>query len=73
MKLKYLNFILKLIYLKIKYPFKLRINSLKIGLEKGVKIILKDARSKIVFNNMVYIMRNGNIEVYRRWSYRYWQ
>ncbi|MDA9811375.1 acyltransferase [Flavobacteriaceae bacterium] len=34
------------------------------GLEKGVKIILKDARSKIVFNNMVYIMRNGNIEVY---------
>ena len=49
MKLKYLNFILKLIYLKIKYPFKLKINSLKVGLEKGVKIILKDARSKIVF------------------------
>ena len=65
MKLKYLNFILKFIYLKIKYPFKLKINSLKVGLEKGVKIILKDARSKIVFNNMIYIMRNGNIEVYQ--------
>ena len=65
MKIKYFSLILNLIYFKLRYPFKLIMNSPKVGLEKGIKIILRDTGSRIIFNDMIYLMRNGNIEVYQ--------
>ena len=64
MKLKYLIFIFRLIYFKIRYFSKISFKSLKVGIESKVIFIIKGPNSKLIFNKMVYLMRNGNIEVY---------
>ena len=64
MKLKYLAFVFRLIYLKFKYPSKIIFKSLKVGIERGVILIIKSPKSRLIINKMVYLMRNGNLEVY---------
>jgi len=64
MKLKYLKFIFNLFYLKLKYFSSISFKSLKVGIEDRVIVIIKGKKSKLIFKNMVYLMRNGNLEVY---------
>lgn len=64
MKLKYLSFVFRIIYLKFKYSSKIIFKSLKVGIEGRVVFIISGPKSKLIFNKMVYLMRNGNIEVY---------
>jgi len=51
-------------HFKIKHPFKLKVNSIKIGFEKGVRVVIKGYKSLISLGNNIYLMRYGNIEVY---------
>lgn len=64
MKIKYVTFLLKIIFLKWKYLHKISFKSFKVGLENDVTVIIKGEKSKLIFNKMVYLMRNGNLEVY---------
>lgn len=64
LKLKYSTFVFNIFYLKLKYLSKINFKSLKVGIENRVIVIIKGEKSKLIFNNMVYLMRNGNIEVY---------
>lgn len=64
MKFKYIILVIRLFYLKIKYGFSLKLNSFRVGVEKGVIFIFKGEKSNIILNKSVYLMRNGNIEVY---------
>ena len=64
MKIKYFFLFLRLMHFKIKHPFKLKVNSIKIGFEKGVRVVIKGYKSLISLGNNIYLMRYGNIEVY---------
>lgn len=64
MKLKYLSFVFRLIYLKFKYSSRIIFKSLKVGIESRVIIVIRGPKSKLILNKMVYLMRYGNLEVY---------
>ena len=64
MKFKYVILILRLIYLKFKYNSRLNLKSIKVGFEKGIIIIIQGKKSKVSLGENIYLMRNGNLEVY---------
>jgi acetyltransferase-like isoleucine patch superfamily enzyme len=63
-KLKYLVFIIKLIFLKIKFNSKIKFSSYRVGIENNTQIIISGKNSKIIFGNTNYFYRFGNLEVF---------
>lgn len=63
-KIKHFYLFFKLIFIKLLYRSRIKLNSFRIGFEKNVKIIVKGNKSQISLGRNVYLMRNGNLEVY---------
>lgn len=64
MKIKYLGLLLRLTFFRIKHRSKFKVNSFRIGFEKHIKLIIRGKKSQIIFGENIYLMRNGNLEVY---------
>ena len=64
MKIKYFGLLIRLFLFKIKYAKRLKINSIKIGFEKGVIFIIQGKKSLVSLGENIYLMRHGNLEVY---------
>jgi len=64
MKFKYIMMVLRVIYLKLKYNSRLNLKSIKVGFEKGVIFIIQGKKSIVNLDENIYLMRNGNLEVY---------
>ena len=64
MKIKYFGLLIRLFVFKIKYAKRLKINSIKIGFEKGVIFIIQGKKSLVSLGENIYLMRHGNLEVY---------
>ena len=64
MKLKYIILVIRLLFLKIRHGLRLKLNSFRVGVENGVIFIFKGDKSSITLNRSIYLIRNGNIEVY---------
>lgn len=64
MKFKYVMLVLRIIYLKLKYNSRLNLKSIKVGFEKGVIFIIQGKKSIVSLGENIYLMRNGNLEVY---------
>ena len=64
LRLKYLIFIFKIIFYKIKFRNKIKFSNPNVGIEKSTKIIIDNTNSGITFGNFVYLYRYGNLEAY---------
>ena len=64
LKLKYLVFIFKLIFLKIKLKSKIKFSSYRVGIENNTQVIIKGKNAKIIFGYTNYFYRFGNLEVF---------
>ena len=64
MKYKYLLLLVRLLQKKIFLGNRLILNSFRIGFEERIKIIIKGSNSLIHLKKNIYLMRNGNLEVY---------
>jgi acetyltransferase-like isoleucine patch superfamily enzyme len=61
MKFKYLYFLYRILYLKIKYPISLSITSIQVSLEKQVYILI-EGKGSIYFGRKLYIRKYSDIE-----------
>ena len=64
LKLKYLVFIFKLIFLKIKFKSKIKLSSYRVGFENNTQVIIKGKNAEIIFGKTNYFYRLGNLEVF---------
>ena len=62
-RLKYGLFVIRILIIKIKYWRNTSFNSIKVGFERDIQLIISGKNSSINFGYMNYFYRFGNIEV----------